>query len=625
VNKKLSTSLNTIVNSPSGDISVSFGLTVRNGKEGCPTYSVSYKGKPLLLDTPLGFRLKDGEDLTCGMLISDIQHSSQDKVWKPLYAERSEIRDNYNETQVMLIQNDKLGHELNLCFRAYNEGVAFSWSFIGANWEKVHIVKEESRFCFTGDHKTWTTYTAQGAYLETVISEVKPGCERPLTIETNDGLYVALAEAKLVDYARTKFDLDPELANCIICNLSGEVESDAPLTTPWRVIMIAESPGQLFESNYLILNLNDPCAIEDTSWIKPGKVIREVSLTTQGGKASIDFAARHNLQYVEFDAGWYGPENDNDSDATFVSVDPKRSDGSLDLHEVIRYGDEKGIGIILYVNRRALERQLDVIFPLYKQWGVKGVKFGFVNVGSQHWTNWLHEAVRKAAEHHLMVDIHDEYRPTGYSRTYPNLLTQEGIRGDEEIQPNENTLTILFTRMLLGAADITVCYFDSRVDLLSSHAYQLAKSVVFYSPWQFLYWYDRPVDSSSTGGGGNEKRIIQEVPELDFYDQLVTTWDDTRVIHGVIGQYATVARRSGDQWFIGSMNGGQARTVKIPLCFLKPGVTYDAYIYSDDRSVATTTNVRIAIRKVNAETVLTSVLPSKGGQAIRLVPLEPID
>jgi alpha-glucosidase len=260
---------------------------------------------------------------------------------------------------------------------------------------------------------------------------LKKDCERPLVIEVGDGAFAAVAEAGLVEYARMRLSPDPRQAHSLVSSLASEVRAAGLLTTPWRVIMLGRTPGQLLEQNYLIMNLNEPCAMEDTSWIRPGKVIREVTLTTTGGMACVDFAAEHNLQYVEFDAGWYGHEYSDQSDARTISVDPKRSKGPLDLHAVIEYAKQRDIGIIVYVNRRALERQLDEILPLYEKWGIKGVKYGFVQVGPQKWTAWLHEAVRKAADHHLMVDVHDEYRPTGYSRTYPNLMTQEGIAGDE--------------------------------------------------------------------------------------------------------------------------------------------------------------------------------------------------
>ena len=352
--------------------------------------------------------------------------------------------------------------------------------------------------------------------------------------------------------------------------------------------MAAESPGRLLENNNIILNLNDPCALASTAWIKPGKVLREVTLSTLGSKACVDFAVKHHLQYVELDAGWYGPEKTGD--LRKVSVKPDRPQGDLDLPEVLRYAKEHGIGIILYVNQKPLERYADEIFPLYRRWGVAGVKFGFVNVGSQRWTAWLHAAIRKAGENGLMVDIHDEYRPTGYTRTYPNLVTQEGIRGDEERQPNELQLMSLFCRMPAGPADITVCYYDQRVNQQASHAYQLAKAVCFYCPWQFLYWYDRPAKIGQMPA--RRQNTLGDEPELEFFDHCPTVWDDTKVLRGEIGEYAVIARRSGSDWFLGGMNASRPQEFEIPLKFLDAGKPYVAHIYSDDPTVPTRTHVR---------------------------------
>ena len=229
----------------------------------------------------------------------------------------------------------------------------------------------------------------------------------------------------------------------------------ADYESPWRYVMVGNNPGEIVQNNYFMLNLNEPNQLENMNWIKPGNVIREVTLTTQGGLACVDFAAANGIKYVEYDAGWYGPENEEKSDATTVTVDPARSKGELDLHKVIDYANSKGVGIILYVNMKALKNQLDEILPLYKKWGVKGLKFGFVDVGDQYSTSWLHHAVRMAAKYELMVDIHDEYRPTGYSRTYPNLITQEGIRGDEESPSLQQTVYTFFSRMICGAGDYT--------------------------------------------------------------------------------------------------------------------------------------------------------------------------
>ena len=433
------------LDSPGGKLAVS----VQVDDEGQPTYRVTNGDKLIVADSCLGFDLKDGDPLTKGFRVVDTRRSNHDETWQPVYGERSEIRDHYKQLDIDLADSQAPPRCVTLCFRAYDEGIAFCYDFPKQDGlGKFMIAGERTQFAFPEDFGCWPVYSAQGVYSHAKLSKVKPNCERPLVVQQADDVYVAVGEARLVDFARMRLQPDSSASNTLKAHLAGEVKCSAPMTTPWRFVMVGDSPGKLLEQNYLLQNLNDPCAIADTSWIKPGKVIREVTLTTVGGKACVDFAVRNGLQYVEYDAGWYGHEYDDASDATTVTVDPKRSPGPLDLQEVIRYAGERGIGIIVYVNRRALEKQLDEVLPLLRKWGIKGVKYGFVNVGSQQWTTWLHDAVRKAADHQLMVDIHDEYRPTGYERTYPNLMTQEGIGGDETSPSNEQTLTIAFTRML---------------------------------------------------------------------------------------------------------------------------------------------------------------------------------
>lgn len=610
------------VTSPNGRLTLTFSLESVDGEDGCPVYRVSEQGRPLLASSRLGFHLADGTDLTQGYQFVSAARSEHDESWKPVYGERSLIRDHYRQLTVRL-RREQAPHDLMiLTFRCFDTGIAWRYSLRTEGPVRDIVIKEEqTEFHFLADHTAWTANRAQAQYRRVRLSQLGQDEERPLTVQMRDDLYVAVAEAALVDYARMKLARVKDRPTALVSRLSSEVKAALPLTTPWRVIMVASGPGELLENNDILLNLNEPCALADTSWIKPGKVIREVTLTTVGGKACVDFAVRHNLQYVEFDAGWYGNEYEEASDARTITVDPKRSPGPLDLHEVIRYAEERGIGIIVYVNRRALERQLDEILPLYQRWGIKGVKYGFVNVGSQQWTSWLHEAIRKAAAHQLLIDIHDEYRPTGYSRTYPNLMTMEGIGGDETSPANEQTLTILFTRMLAGAGDNTICYFNSRVRKNSSHAYQLAKAVCIYSPWQFLFWYDRPDQAPrEKGGAGGEKGNIIETPELEFYDHVPTVWDETRVLHGRIGEYAVIARRSGDNWFIGGMNSGAARTLPVALDFLKPGLSYRAHTYTDDPAVDTPTQVRVERDTVTSDTVLRLPMGKQGGYAVRLVP-----
>jgi alpha-glucosidase len=435
---------------------------------------------------------------------------------------------------------------------------------------------------------------------------------------------MAVGEARLVEYARMKFAPLSGKANSLVSSLSSSVTAAVPLTTPWRFIEVADSPGHLLENNFLVLNLNDPCALADTSWIKPGKVLREISLTTTGGMACVDFAVKHQLQYIEFDAGWYGPETTTLT-ATNVNVDPSRSPGPLDLQSVINYAASNNIGVILYVNWLAMTNELSLLPPLYRSWGVKGIKYGFVGdntyAGYQFCVDSVNAATRICASNQVMMEAHDEFRPSGYTRTWPNRMTLEGISGDEATPSTAQDCTLFFSRMLAGAADHTVCYFDSRVTNNWSYAYQLAKAVCFYSPWQYIYWYDRPTNSYNYVSGGND--MITEVPELEFYDYMPTVWDQTRVLQAAIGQYAVIARRSGTDWFIGAMNAGSTRTFSLPLDFLTPGQKYVANVYSQDASVLTRTQVRIDRLVVDSTTVLSATLDPSRGQAWRLTPAIP--
>ena len=608
------------VKSPDGKLTLTFEVKDFESAKNCPVYRVDYQGKPLIVDSRLGLAIK-GAPLADGLSIAKETPSSQDTSWKPVYGERESIPDRYNQVVVELKETKSPNRLLQITFRAYDEGVAFCYTIPKqAGMDSVAIARENSEFRFVEDYPAWATNMAQGIYKKVPISKILPGCERPLVIELAENRYVALGEARLVDFARMKFEVLKGAPHSLVSRLDGPVVSALPLTSPWRFIMAAESPGQLLENNFLVLNLNDPCAIKDTSWIKPGKVIRDMSLSTQGGKACVDFAVKHNIQYVDFSL-WCGPRWEAETDPT--RVDPRRD---LDLNAVIQYGKERGIGVILYVDK-GLEEKLDVIQPMYHQWGVKGMKYGFVRFGSQEATAWLHQAIRKAADNQLVLDIHDEYRVTGYTRTYPNLMTSEGINGDESKPPMDQTLDIVFTRMIAGSGDTTICYFDKRVDKIWSHAYQLAKAVCIYSPLEYVYWYDRPKDSprkavvlSKRPTQANVVDVISEVPELEFFDQAPSVWDEKKVVQGKIGEYAVIARRSGANWFVGCMNANQPRTLDVPLSFLEKGKQYVANIYTDDPAVPTRTHVKIERFMVNNDTVLKAVLSGKNGEAIRIVP-----
>ena len=605
------------IQTPDNKATIYFGIN--ESKE--MYYSILYEDSVILRQSLMGFQIENEPGFMKNVKIVSYSEMTVNQTWTPVYGERNVVSDKYNQVAIHLKQENEPHREFEVTFRAYNEGIAFNYTLLpNTENEALTVQKEKTEFNFKKDYLCWASEWAQSEIHKIPISLIKKPVERPLVIETETHT-IELGEAQLVDFARMKF-INSGKEHSLVANLDGEAKLKLPYTTPWRTIMIAKNPAELLANNFFYENLNAPCAINDVSWIKPGKVIREVTLTTKGGLACVDFAVENGLQCVEFDAGWYGPEGDENSDATTITVDPKRSSGPLDLHKVINYANSKGIGIIVYVNRRALEKQLDTILPLYHSWGIKGVKYGFVQVGSQEWTTWLHKAVRKAAENQLMVDIHDEYRPTGFSRTYPNLLTQEGIRGDEESPTNEHTLKTLFTRMLAGAGDNTICYYAPRVnEKMGGHVSQLAKAVMLYSPWQFLYWYDRPQGSpGKKGGAGNSDGFIQNDPELQFYKELPTVWDNSKIIEGKIGEYATIARKSGSKWFVGSLTGKEPHSLKLNFSFLDTDKNYEATVYSYDPQSPSSTNVKIEKQNVSSTTILDFNIQANSGLALQINP-----
>ncbi|MEG3656212.1 glycoside hydrolase family 97 N-terminal domain-containing protein [Arenibacter palladensis] len=612
------------------------------------TFSVYYDNKEVIQTSVLEL-LSEELHFSGNVTVEKIEHTTENTTWNSRFSELSSIPNHYNQTKIYLQQGEA---KLNVIARAFDEGIAFAYEIPEQKGLEEIGLSENVHYNFSEDHPIWSTpkrekgvLTAQGEYRKIPLTELQEGAERPLLIEISDSVKIALAEAQLVDYGRLSFNKGNSSKYSIVSSLDGKtgeqkqdtitgaviaeskiegakVHKKLPFQSPWRVVMMGSSYGQLLENNYIIQNLNPPSEIEDETWITPGKVLRESTLTTQGGFAAIDFVASHNMQYVHFDAGWYGNEMDTASDATTVTLDPKRSKGPFDIEAICKYAKEKGVKVMLYVNRRALEKQLDEILPLFKEWGVSGIKFGFVRVGDQDATTWMHEAIKKAAEFEMVVDVHDEYRPTGFSRTYPNLLTQEGIRGDEETVPNEHTLITMFTRMLAGAADNTVCYYNTRVHKMGSHASQLAKSVCIFSPLQFLYWYDKAPSAPIKDDGlwGDTKTIGNE-PELEFFNNVPTTWDETKVLQAEIGQIGVIARRKGNNWFVGGINGNTARQIEIDFSFLESGATYNAKVYTDDEMVKTRTQVKIEAIEVSNDSKLHLDLKSNNGFVMHITKL----
>ena len=607
--------------SPNGKYQFTFSQ-----KEGKLLYSLDYAGKPVveagelgvnidnhLVESAMGIPVDNSNVWTNGMEVASVDRRSEDNTWKPVYGEYAQIRDRYNEMTIHLLKGGK--HQdgggtaydkrqqylLDIIVRAYDEGVAIRYHFPEAtNGLFMHITDDLTSFRFAPGaeayHYAWAQSHANKVKLLKSEAAWKEEAERPLTLRLDNGLYAAIGEAALSDFVRGKLKLKAD--NELQMAMFDSADIITAYDMPWRFIMVGEKAIDLINNKQMVLNLNAPCQIQDTSWIKPGKAFRVCRLDMKTCMEGVDFCVDRGLQYIELDAGWYGPEMKMSSSALKVL-----ETRDIDMPKLCQYAKSKGIGVWVYVNQRALYQELDQLLPLYEKWGISGIKFGFVQIGSQEWTTWLHNAVKKCADHHILVDIHDEYRPTGWSRTYPNLMTQEGIGGNEEMPDAEHNTILPFTRFLCGPADYTPCYFNGRVK--NTKAHQLAMPVVYYSPITFLYWYDLP-------------NVYKGEKELDFWKNCPTVWDESKALQGEIGEYIVQARRSGNDWFVGAMTGLQARDITLNTAdFLQKGKKYRVEIYNDNPALNTRTKVSTVVQTIKAGKILKLHLQPSGGAALR--------
>lgn len=602
------------------------------------TYHVTYNNKVIIEKSQLGVDIDNRlfesalgvprgvHDNWCSDLALKSVDSMEgvDTTWTPLYGENARIRDHYNQMTLHYEKgNDGQGtvtegydkrkyYAMDIIVRAYDEGIAFRYHFPEtANSLFLHITGEQTSFKMPAGTKAWYEEWAQGPYDLRPLKGEWFESERPLLLQVTppsegqgEVLWVALLEAQMKDYTRGKFKLKKNDELQVALYDCADIIS--PYDTPWRVIMAGEKAVDLINHKDLILNLNTPPdsiinhPLSIINWVKPGKAFRSGKLTKEGIMKSIDYCAQFGFDYVELDAGWYGPEGKVASDATTVA-----ETRDFTMPEICAYAKSKGIGVWVYVNQRALYKQLDELLPLYQAWGISGIKFGFVHVGNQQWSTWLHDAVAKCARYHIMIDIHDEYRPTGLSRTYPHMLTQEGIMGNEEMPDATHNVTLPFTRYLCGPADYTLCYFNSRVKNTKGH--QLAMAAVYYSPLQFYFWYDNPfVDKGEA--------------ELQFWKDCPTTFDESIALDGIPGEYIIQARRSGTDWFVGCMTNKEGRTIQIPTDFMPKG-KYLVEIYNDDPTLNTRTKVSARTTSIKSGKPITLQLQPSGGAALHFKPV----
>jgi hypothetical protein len=680
------------VTSPNGDVKVGFELS----EKGEPTYTVWYKGKEVIQPSQMGLKL-NMDDFTDGLKQMGSKTSTFDETWEPVWGEVKYIRNHYNELVITLEHIDL--YQLDIRFRVYNDGVGFRYEpRSGKNQEfplTYHtVIEENTEFRLTGNHTVFWIPGAydsnEFAYETTLLSDIHAlksdgsaigtneivgdkTIQSPVMLKSDDGLYIHIFEAALLDYPAMMLDVDTQNGYCLTSHLvPGTTHAVAymqePSTTPWRTIIVSDKATDILASK-MILNLNEPCAIENTDFIKPQKYIgiwwemhvpnhsswdyaskRGIRLkdmdweavephgrhgaTTANTKRYIDFAAKHGFDAVLVEGWNVGWEEWSGlwKEEVFDFVTPYPD---FDLEVISQYAKEKGVKLIMHHETSGsvtnYERRMDEAIALMKKYGYDAVKTGYVGKiiprGEHHDGQWMvqhyQRVVEKMAQNKIMLNAHEPVRPTGLHRTYPNLLACEAARGNEFNawsvgNPPEHETILPFTRLMGGPMDYTPGIFQQKMDYYQAGnpcqvhttlAKQLALYVTMYSPLQMAA--DLPE---------NYERFMDA---FQFIKDVAVDWDDTQVLEAEPGDYITIARKekNSDTWFVGAITDENSRTATIDLSFLDKG-TYIATIYKDGKTAHWEKNpqaYQIETKKVKNNTTLKIKLAAGGGCAIKLV------
>lgn len=651
---------NLTVTSPDGQLAITFQTaTNASGESGLGKlsphyqpapgggqliYTVSFHGKMLIGPSALALDL-EGRTPELGQNVRLVNETASpgDDNYTLLHGKTSKVNDHYNALRMEFDEDAAPGRKLIIEARAYNGAVAFRYLVPEqSGLSDFRLVKEDTEFRFVKDAMSYSlelpnfrsmyesefiqlplsAFSNQGG----VGSEVLIGC--PMLLEVPGIGWAAISDAGLRDYS-SMYLVNPSrswLGHWLVSRLAPQVENTnlcvtgaLPHHSSWRVIMVADDPGRFIEST-VITDLNPPCAIQDTSWIQAGKSAWDWwggnrgpdgknAHSTATDKYYVDFAAKSGFKYMLVDGGWS------------TRGDVTKMNGTVDVPEVVRYAASKGVKVWIWASYTDLSRQMDEAFPLYQKWGVVGVKTDFIERDDQKGMDFYYETAEKAAKYHLMMDYHGATKPSGISRTWPNILGYEAVAGMEQSKagardnPHHHVM-LPFTRMLAGPMDYTPGAFDNvtkeqfeaRMDqpmVMGTRAQQLAMYVVYDAPFQMV----------SDWPGNYEGQ-----PAFQFIKDVPTTWDETKVLNGVPGKYITIARRHGKEWFLGSMTDWTPRDLQVPLNFLGRG-EYTAEIYEDGADAAQfPKHVSIEKKSVRATKELDVHLAPGGGYAVRFVP-----
>ena len=632
--------------SPDGNVVFLFKLT-----EKAPVYRVVYKGKTMIEDSELSLSFKENGNFGINLNMLKPRFSQVDETYDLVVGKATTVRNQHKEVIIPLIEHSEAKRQINLVVRAFNDGLAFRYEFPKQeNWPSYTLLDENSIFNIAGDPTVYTlfwgnkeyTNNHEGLYNILPLSQVKEDrlMDMPALFEFPGKTYMAITEANLRDYAGMYLTKQNGKLKSRLSPLPGQTEikvkAALPHRSPWRVMMISDRAGALIESN-IITSLNEPSNIKDLSWIKPGKttfhwwngdIIPDTTITPginfDFNKYYIDFAARNNIQYHAVigygEIPWYFDDGVNYG-YPGPNANAARQKPGLDMKRISDYAKQKGVGIHVWVHWEAIYPKLEETFALFEKWGINGMMIDYLDRTDQEMVKIQEEMLQKAAEHKLYIQFHGAYKPTGLHRTYPNEFTREGTWNYERnkwikegVSPDHD-LNIVFTRLLAGASDYHLGGFRAvpesefkpkfiRPQMLGTRCHMLAMYVVLESYLASLCDYPQAYEGE---------------PGFEFLKVVPTTWDETIVPDAVVGEYVTVARRKGADWYVGSLNNSKSRTIKVSLNFLPPG-NYTAELYTDAADAAKNPNhLTKQTQTVSSKDILTLKLAAGGGQVMRLV------
>ncbi|MBD0402700.1 glycoside hydrolase family 97 protein [Flammeovirga sp. EKP202] len=591
--------------------------------EGKPWYQVTWNGTPIVKQSYLGFDLKDQAPLKGNFKVVGELRNTLNQTWEQPWGENKKVLDHHNELTVFLEEKDGAKRKMNIIFRLFNDGIGFRYEIPEQpNLKDFVIMNENTQFVLNDNHDAWWIWadynTYEKLYNQTDVDSAT-WVATPVTFKTKDNLYISLHEAALTNYAGMTLKLDDNKkytynAALVPWSNGDKVRATAPMKTPWRTIQVGQKAADLVNSN-IIVNLNEPSKIKDPSWIQPMQYLGiwwefhigtkewkegpRQGATTASAKKYIDFASENNIGGVVVEGWNSGWDKWGQKDA-FDHITPAKG---YDLEEVANYAQDKGVYLIMHNETGgdipAYEKYMDEAFKLYEKLGIHALKTGYAGGiyprGEHHhgqfMVNHYRKVVEKAAQHKIMLDAHEPIKPTGIRRTWPNMMTREGVRGMEwngwsDGNPPNHTVTIPFTRMLGGPVDYTPGIFDVKYEnnpnrvawnttaeimnearVHTTLVKQLALSIILYSPLQMA--------------ADLVENYEKEMKAFQFLSSSTADWDESKMLAGEIGEFAITARRTDKEWFLGAATDATGRAVSVSLDFLEPNKLYKATIYAD--------------------------------------------